>query len=482
MTHHAGDDSSAGPLDLSVAIVCKNNIETIEATLESVRGLSSESVALDSGSTDVTLKVRECFGVVIHKVRWRGHIATKQAALQACSKRWILSIDSDEVVEPELARHLRQLLTGSEQGIAGARVNRKVWYAGRSLEHTFQPEPRLRLVQRADVENGRAKWLGMDPHDRLDVAPSAGRVVDLTGGLRHDSVGTMAAFMTQQVKLGEISAHAMLASGKRPSRLKLACSPAGQFIKQGVFKGAWRDGWRGWAAAASAAVASLAKHGIHAEVQGLAAEANRPKRASKDVRSSGGIPSGLPDAGHPGRTGAADRSAHNASDAPMMTAKKTMHDDHDAADAPASNDTAEASAQTTSQTEAPTGGPEGQSDPGSDAGDAPKKKRRRRRRRKSKSAEGETAGAEAEQSDEQSSNSDGGSGSGSGSKGRTRRVRRDVDDSDAEVFDQETTFRDLDLNDELLRALDECGFTKPTYIQKQLIPPALTGRDVLGQA
>ncbi len=253
-------------LPLSIAIVCKNNEETIGRTLDSVRGLAREVVALDSGSTDGTLGILEDAGAIVHRVEWAGHIATKQRALEACSCDWVLSVDSDESVEPDLAEAIRGFLANPSPGTAGARVNRKVWYAGRFLEHAWQPERRLRLVRFDDVRAGRAVWGGVNPHDKLETA---GRVIDLPGTLRHDSIRTFADFLRQQVSLAEVSARALSEAGARPSGARLIASPFTALAKQLVVRGAWRDGWRGWAASGATALATLAKHTLMFERDGL---------------------------------------------------------------------------------------------------------------------------------------------------------------------------------------------------------------------
>ena len=100
--------------------------------------------------------------------------------------------------------------------------------------------------------------------------------------------------------------------------------------------------------------------------------------------------------------------------------------------------------------------------------DQPRKKRRRRRRRgDGERVEGDTEHAEHVEEHASKDN-------------RVRRLAGDT--SNAEVFEQTKTFRDLGLNDDILRGLDEAGFQRPTYIQGSLLPPALAGRDVLGQA
>lgn len=260
-------------MSLSVVIVCKDNESTIGRTLASVSGLATEIVALDSGSTDGTIALLEREGARVERVSWRGHIATKQLALEAAGCDWVLSLDSDESVEDDLAASIRDFLASEDPTVAGARVNRRTWYAGRALSYCWQPEWRLRLVRRADVEAGLARWGGINPHDKLEVAyrgerqPSdparAGRparVVNLQGTLRHDSFVDMRQHLEANLRHAEVSARSLAEAGVRGSVWKLATSPAGALLKQLVLKGAWRDGWRGWAAAGSTSAATLMKH------------------------------------------------------------------------------------------------------------------------------------------------------------------------------------------------------------------------------
>ncbi|MCK6476731.1 MAG: glycosyltransferase family 2 protein [Phycisphaerales bacterium] len=248
-------------LPLSIAIVCKNSRSTIEPVLASVRGLASEIVAVDSGSTDGTIELLESAGARVIRTAWKGHIATKQMALELCEQPWVLSIDSDEPVLPDLAESIRAALTRDDPAVAGYRVNRKVWYLGEPLDFAWQPEWRLRLVRR-----GKARWGGVNPHDKLEVMPGAGRVEDLRGTLRHDSFVDMADYLTKQVAHSRVSAQSLVAEGRRGSYWRLVVSPAGAFFKQLVLRSAWRDGWRGWCAAGATAVATAMKHAILIEL------------------------------------------------------------------------------------------------------------------------------------------------------------------------------------------------------------------------
>lgn len=260
-------------MSLSVVIVCKDNEPTIGRTLKSVAGLATEIVALDSGSTDNTIPLLEREGARVERVEWQGHIATKQKALRAATCDWILSLDSDESIEPDLARSIREFLGRDDPTIAAARVNRKTWFAGKPLNYCWQPEWRLRLVRRADVASGLAAWGGINPHDKLAVvyrgehqptdaarAGKAAAFADLPGTLRHDSFTDMRQHLANNLRHAEVSAKSLAELGIAGSYWKLLTSPVGAMGKQMLMKSAWRDGWRGWAAAGSTAATTLMKH------------------------------------------------------------------------------------------------------------------------------------------------------------------------------------------------------------------------------
>lgn len=250
------------PKPLSVAIICKNNQATIGRTLESVRGLGREIVAVDSGSTDGTLALLGEHGARVIETQWRGYVGTKQFALEQCEQPWVLSLDSDESLTPELRQAIDGLDLDGDGGPSGYRVNRKVFYAGRYFEHTWQPEWRLRLV-RAD----RYRWEGLDPHDELRPIEPGEPVADLAGDLRHDSFSGFAELMRKHVGHAELMAQSLHAQGRRAGPFKLAVSPVQAFVRQAIFRRGFRDGRRGWAAAGAMAAYTLMKYVCLLELQ-----------------------------------------------------------------------------------------------------------------------------------------------------------------------------------------------------------------------
>lgn len=269
-------------MKLSIVTVCRNNRATIGRVLDGAalvlaalkeKGHAGEIVAVDSGSTDGTLELLGRHGARVIKAEWKGHIATKRMALELAEGEWIIHLDSDESLEPDCARALAAFVLAPGQA-AAARVNRKVWYMGRWLNHTWQPEWRLRVVRLQDVRDGRARWGGFDPHDKLELVGAAAGlpVTDLAGDVRHESFGTIAEHLTKQVVLSRVAAQSLFERGERASYKRMLISPGGAFLKQLVLRSGWKDGWRGWAAAASAGAGAAMKHAILIELTGRAKE------------------------------------------------------------------------------------------------------------------------------------------------------------------------------------------------------------------
>lgn len=253
---------------ISVSIICKNSIDTLPRVLEAVRPLVSgegddrgEIVAVDSGSQDGTLELLERAGARIVRAEWLGHVKTKQFAMQQCAMPWILCLDSDEPPDAELCRAIIEAVRENDSRVSGYRVNRKLFFAGRYLDHCWQPEPRLRLVRK-----GFAAWSGIGPHDRLELLPGSGLERDLRGTLRHDSFKSFADHVEKQAAYAKLSAHALFERGERSNAFLVMTTAPAAFLKQVVVKSAWRDGWRGILAAASTAAGTLMKHIVLTEL------------------------------------------------------------------------------------------------------------------------------------------------------------------------------------------------------------------------
>ncbi|MBI5442820.1 MAG: glycosyltransferase family 2 protein [Deltaproteobacteria bacterium] len=230
---------------LSAILICKDEVEKIRGTLESVR-FCDEVIVVDSGSTDGTLEIcRELADVVVER-GWPGHVAQKNHALSLARGEWVLSLDADERVTPELAEEIRRVLA-AEPHVDGFFINRHVHYLGRWIDHSgWYPEPRLRLFRRT-----MGRWGGTNPHDEVILDGPSGRlrgdIVHFTYDDLEDHVRTLNGFSS--ILAGE---HA--AAGRRFSWAALLLRPPLEFLKKYVLKRGFLDGPQGFFVASLSAV------------------------------------------------------------------------------------------------------------------------------------------------------------------------------------------------------------------------------------
>jgi glycosyltransferase involved in cell wall biosynthesis len=131
----------------SVAIVTLNEEENLPRTLASV-AWAEEIIVVDSGSTDRTVEIARSFGATVIERPWPGFAAQKNFAIAQCTGTWILTLDADEELTPELQQQMR-LLISSQPPADAFYLNRRNLFLGRWIKHGgFYPDPKLRLFRR----------------------------------------------------------------------------------------------------------------------------------------------------------------------------------------------------------------------------------------------------------------------------------------------------------------------------------------------
>jgi len=200
------------PLTLSVAIIAKNEEANLPRTLASVRW-AEEIVIVDSGSTDRTAEIAREFAAKFFVEEWKGFGAQKNSALAKCSCDWVLSLDADEEVSPELAEEIRALLRGQPQNEAYF-LPRRNFFLGRPLRHGgYYPDPKLRLFRR-----GSALFEERAVHETIRPTGPAGR---LRGDLIHHAYPTLDDYIEHMNRYSALGATQAIARGKT-SRSPLA--------------------------------------------------------------------------------------------------------------------------------------------------------------------------------------------------------------------------------------------------------------------
>jgi glycosyltransferase involved in cell wall biosynthesis len=135
------------PQTLSVAIITRNEGANLARTLASVQ-FADQIVVLDSGSTDRTAEIAHAFNATVYDEPWKGFSAAKNSAIAKCTGAWILSLDADEELTPQLQTQIKMLLPLNPPADAYY-IRRRNLFLGRWIKHGgFYPDPKLRLFRR----------------------------------------------------------------------------------------------------------------------------------------------------------------------------------------------------------------------------------------------------------------------------------------------------------------------------------------------
>ncbi len=135
---------------LSAIIITKNEADRIEICLKSVEDLADEIIVFDSGSSDNTVEKARRFADKVFETDWPGYGPQKQRALSKASCDWVLSIDADEALTPELRKEINLVLSRNPEEIA-FRLPWAVTVFGKRLDYGRSARSPLRLFRREGV-------------------------------------------------------------------------------------------------------------------------------------------------------------------------------------------------------------------------------------------------------------------------------------------------------------------------------------------
>lgn len=208
-------------MPLSVVLITQNAAAQLPDCLASV-AFADEVVVVDSGSTDGTVALAERYGARVVAREWLGFGRQKQFAVEQAANEWVLCLDADERVSPELAASLvRALEAPSAQVYRMARRNR---FLGRWLRHgEGYPDWSPRLFDRR-----QARWSDDTVHEKVLYAVTPGT---LEGDLLHESAEDLGRYLEKQNRYTTLAAQDLYRRGRRAGLTELVFSPLVRFVK-----------------------------------------------------------------------------------------------------------------------------------------------------------------------------------------------------------------------------------------------------------
>ena len=227
---------------LSVALICRNEEANLPRWLAAVGPVADQIVAVDSGSTDRTRELLRAAGALVEQRAWTGYADQRNHAASLCAGPWILFLDGDEFLDPELSQALVAFKAAPPSAPLAHAINRKVYFFGRWLRHGgFYPEYVTRLYQK-----GSASWPAREVHESLEVPGPVGR---LPGHVEHHSYENVGQYLRRADDYSLKAAREMHRQGKSAGPWAPFAHGAWNFVYRYVLRAGFLDGYQGYLAA-----------------------------------------------------------------------------------------------------------------------------------------------------------------------------------------------------------------------------------------
>ena len=225
-------------MEISAVIITFNEEKRLEPALKSLAGLVSEIVVVDSFSTDSTVKLAKKYTNKVFQRKWTDYTDQKNYANTRTSFPWILSLDADERISPELREEIIEIKK-EEPECSGFSIPRQVYYLGRWIRHSgWYPDRKLRLFRK-----DRARWEGEYVHERLVIE---GKIQKLSGSIHHFTYRNISEHLDRINKFSELGAQKLYANGKKCRWHHLVFVPFFRFVKSFFWRAGFLDGYPGF--------------------------------------------------------------------------------------------------------------------------------------------------------------------------------------------------------------------------------------------
>ena len=222
---------------ITATVLTKNEASLIGRCLDSLRWVD-EVLVLDSGSSDATREIAAQRGASVHVQSWLGWVDQHRCSVELARNDWILVVDADEIVTPELATSVLEAMNSSPDARDGYAVERRDELFGKLM-----PNMRRRSKQNTFVRLFNRQHSNFRKDDLIHEGIAfPGRARSLDGTLLHWRNVTFTTQMLKDIENATLEAEQMARQGKQVTSLQLLLKPLARFGWCYLVKGAFRHG------------------------------------------------------------------------------------------------------------------------------------------------------------------------------------------------------------------------------------------------
>jgi glycosyltransferase involved in cell wall biosynthesis len=233
-----------GAAELSAIVITRNEEARIRECLASL-SFAAEIIVVDNASTDATPDIAREAGAQVHHVPdWPGFGPQKNRALALATRPWVLSIDADERVTPELRDEILAVVASERPGVDAWEMPRRSSYCGQYMAHSgWYPDRVTRLFRR-----GTARFSDDLVHERLVTSGPVGR---LRHDLLHETYDDLSVVLDKLDRYSTAGAQRMWEQGRRAGLASAIAHGFWAFVRTYLIQRGFLDGRMGFVLAVS---------------------------------------------------------------------------------------------------------------------------------------------------------------------------------------------------------------------------------------
>lgn len=226
---------------LSVVVSVRNGERWLDACLSSVKAIADEIIVVDHESIDKTLFIAKKFTKKIYQQKndFEQIDVQKNYGFEKATSDWIISLDADEEITPELAKEINATINHQSSISNAYWIPRKNIIFGKWIEHTgWYPDEQLRLFRK-----GKAVYASFHVHEHLQVT---GEVGHLVGHILHHNYDTVSQFFQRSLfSYAPNEAESRIKSGYVFSYSDAIQMPFQEFLSRYFAREGYKDGFYG---------------------------------------------------------------------------------------------------------------------------------------------------------------------------------------------------------------------------------------------
>lgn len=240
-------------MTLTVSIITLNEERNLARTLESVKSFADEIVIVDSGSTDKTEEIAKNFNAKFYFQKWLGYGLQRNKAIDLATSEWVLNIDADEEISPDLACEIKKIKENKNSKYEVYKINfmsvcfgKKIKYGGWSNSY------RIRLFKKS-----AGRFNKNNVHEEFIYKGGVGKIKQY---IYHHSYSDLADYFEKFNKYTTLGAIEYYKKNKKANLFSIVFSPVFKFLRMYVFRLGFLDGLEGFLLATTSSLYTMVKY------------------------------------------------------------------------------------------------------------------------------------------------------------------------------------------------------------------------------